>query len=167
MANKLGMLIIGGIIGAAASFFTSPRSGFENRNLAKDAVNAILGGSAVGGNQVVAQATQAAESAAAAGQEILKNAAEKGQEFYATASVKVREVAQNGIPGVAAQNAENDELRQKIEAARARIAAFFILPKSAALAFWSSAPTCCLCSTGPIPLWHWMTLKLWITTFSF
>ena len=123
MANKLGMLIIGGIIGAAASFFTSPRSGFENRNLAKDAVNAILGGSAVGGNQVVAQATQAAESAAAAGQEILKNAAEKGQEFYATASVKVREVAQNGIPGVAAQNAENDELRQKIEAARARIAA--------------------------------------------
>ena len=123
MANKLGMLIIGGIIGAAASFFTSPRSGFENRNLAKDAVNAILGGSAVGSNQVVAQATQAAESAAAAGQEILKNAAEKGQEFYATASVKVREVAQNGIPGVAAQNAENDELRQKIEAARARIAA--------------------------------------------
>ena len=123
MANKLGMLIIGGIIGAAASFFTSPRSGFENRNLAKDAVNAILGGSAVGGNQVVAQATQAAESAAAAGLEILKNAAEKGQEFYATASVKVREVAQNGIPGVAAQNAENDELRQKIEAARARIAA--------------------------------------------
>ena len=123
MANKLGMLIIVGIIGAAASFFTSPRSGFENRNLAKDAVNAILGGSAVGGNQVVAQATQAAESAAAAGQEILKNAAEKGQEFYATASVKVREVAQNGIPGVAAQNAENDELRQKIEAARARIAA--------------------------------------------
>ena len=35
----------------------------------------------------------------------------------------MREVAQNGIPGVAAQNAENDELRQKIEAARARIAA--------------------------------------------
>ena len=55
-------------------------------------------------------------------QELVKQAAEKTHEFYVTASAKVQEVASGVAPAVVSA-AESDELRQKIEAARQRIAA--------------------------------------------
>lgn len=121
MVKKLGIFLAGGAVGAALAYFTSPRSGFENRNLAKDAVSAALETAGVS-KDVAAQATQAAQNVAAQGQELMKQAAEKTQEFYATASTKVQEVATGVGTGVASAT-DNDELRKKIEAARQRIAA--------------------------------------------
>lgn len=120
MVKKLGVFLAGGAVGAAIAYFTCPRSGFENRNLAKDAVSAVL--ETAGTTDVANQATQAAQNVAAQGQEFVKQAAEKTHEFYATASTKVQEVASGVGTGVATA-ADNDELRKKIEAARQRIAA--------------------------------------------
>ena len=120
MVKKLGVFLAGGAVGAAIAYFTCPRSGFENRNLAKDAVSAVL--ETAGTTDVANQATQAAQNVAAQGQEFVKQAAEKTHEFYATASNKVQEVASGVGTGVATA-ADNDELRKKIEAARQRIAA--------------------------------------------
>ena len=122
MVKKLGIFLAGGAVGAAIAYFTCPRSGFENRNLAKDAVSAVMETATAGTDGVAAQATQAAQSVAAQGQELMKQAAEKTHDFYATASTKVQEVASNVAPAVASA-ADNDELRKKIEAARQRIAA--------------------------------------------
>ena len=119
MVKKLGVFLAGGAVGAAIAYFTCPRSGFENRNLAKDAVSAVL--ETAGTTDVANQATQAAQNVAAQGQEFMKQAAEKTHEFYATASTKVQEVASGVGTGVATA-ADNDELRKKIEAARQRIA---------------------------------------------
>lgn len=122
MVKKLGVFLAGGAVGAAIAYFTCPRSGFENRNLAKDAVSAVLETAGAGTTDVANQATQAAQNVAAQGQEFVKQAAEKTHEFYATASTKVQEVASGVGTGVATA-ADNDELRKKIEAARQRIAA--------------------------------------------
>ena len=118
MIKKLGVFIAGTIAGAAAAYFTSPRSGFENRNLAKDAVNAVLETAHID----PVQATRAVQTATEKGQELANQAAERTHEFYATASTKVQEVAAGVAPGVMGAT-DNDELRQKIEAARQRIAA--------------------------------------------
>lgn len=118
MVKKLGIFVAGSVLGAAIAYFTSPRSGFENRNLAKDAVSAVLETANVSTEGVAAQA----QSVAAQGQELVKQAAEKTHEFYVTASAKVQEVASGVAPAVVSA-AESDELRQKIEAARQRIAA--------------------------------------------
>ncbi len=122
MVKKLGAFLVGGAVGAAIAYFTSPRSGFENRNLAKDAVSAVLETANAGTEGVAAQVSRVAQDAAVQGQEFVKQAAEKTHEFYSTASVKVQEVASGVAPAVVAA-AEDDELRQKIEAARQRIAA--------------------------------------------
>ena len=122
MVKKLGVFLAGGAVGAAIAYFTCPRSGFENRNLAKDAVSAVLETAGAGTTDVANQATQAAQNVAAQGQEFVKQAAEKTHEFYATASTKVQEFASGVGTGVATA-ADNDELRKKIEAARQRIAA--------------------------------------------
>lgn len=122
MVKKLGIFLAGGAVGATIAYFTCPRSGFENRNLAKDAVSAVLETANEGTNGVASQAAAAAQNVAAQGQEFAKQAAEKTHEFYATASTKVQEVA-SGVGAGVASAADNDELRKKIEAARQRIAA--------------------------------------------
>ena len=122
MGKKLTMFLLGGAVGATMVYFTSPRSGFENRNLAKDAASALLETAGVDASGVAAQASQVAQNVASQGQEFVKQAAEKTQEFYATASTKVQEVATGAAAGVATAT-DNDELRKKIEAARQRIAA--------------------------------------------
>ena len=122
MVKKLGIFLAGGIVGAVAMYFTCPRSGFENRNLAKDAASAVFETGDGEATTFAAQANQVAQNVAAQGQEFMKQAAEKTHEFYATASTKVQEVASNVSAGAAAA-VENDALRKKIEAARQRIAA--------------------------------------------
>ena len=117
MSNKLGIFVGGALLGAAAVFFTSPRSGFENRNLVKDALGAICDTSKCGTTEAASSAVQAA---AGKGQDLLKVAEEKGAEFYATASNKVQEVIKGLAPSA---ETDTDELRKKIEAARQRIAA--------------------------------------------
>ena len=115
MVKKLGVFVAGTVLGAAIAYFTSPRSGFEIRYLAKDAVSAVLETANVAPEGVVAQATQGAE-------ELVKQATERTHEFYATASTKVQEIAAGVAPSVVSAT-DNDELREKIEAARQRIAA--------------------------------------------
>ena len=118
MANKLGIFLAGGLIGAAAVYFTSPRSGFENRNLAKSAVNAVFDCKCEGDNCTCDTFQAAAKNVAQQAQDLAETVAEKGQEFYVTAVSKVTEFTS----GSRAEEAANDELRAKIEAARQRIA---------------------------------------------
>lgn len=122
MGKKLGIFLAGGAVGAAIVYFTSPRSGFENRNLAKDAINTALEANGVDTSGIAAQASQVAQNVATHGQKLAQQAAEKTQEFYATAATKVQEVATGAYTSVTGA-ADNDELRNKIEAARQRIAA--------------------------------------------
>lgn len=122
MGKKLGIFLAGGAVGAAIVYFTSPRSGYENRNLAKDVINTALEANGVDTSGIAAQASHVAQNVATHGQKLAQQAAEKTQEFYATAATKVQEVATGAYTSVAGA-ADNDELRNKIEAARQRIAA--------------------------------------------
>lgn len=127
MANRFGAFIIGGIVGAAAALLFAPRSGAETRAAVADRANTVLGDAQGWSAQASANVQSAYQQATARGAEVVGGVAAKGQAV-------VDEVVARGQGVVAsAQEAagnmkpvfseKNDELRDKIEAARARIAA--------------------------------------------
>ena len=117
--NKLGIFLAGGLAGAAVALLVAPRSGRETRALVADTVNEAWGEAQELGSQGAASAQQAYQSAVERGQNVAQNVADKGQEVYGKASARVREAADGVQP---AFSQKNDELRDKIEAARQRIA---------------------------------------------
>lgn len=119
MAKKMGFFLAGGIIGAAIMYFASPRSGYENRNIAKSAFNAVLdNGAQSTGTGAVETIQSVAKNVANQAQDLAEAAIEKGQEFYVTASSR----AQDFVSGAREESAADAELREKIDAARQRIA---------------------------------------------
>ncbi len=140
--GKLSTLIIGGAIGAAAALLYAPRRGEETRAMVSEKVNAIWG-EAKDFTARAPQGVQAAyDSAQTRGESVFHGAAVKGQEFAQTAKVQATEFAhkatekgQEAYNAVASRVQEavsagpehpavaSDELREKIEAARQRIAA--------------------------------------------
>lgn len=92
--GKASSFILGGLIGAAAALLMAPKSGAETRVLVNDKINEVVGGSV----DIDGQVTNVINK--------VTNAV-KGE---------VSEVAEPAVTS-------NDELREKIEAARARIAA--------------------------------------------
>lgn len=130
MGNKIGAFIAGGLAGAAVALLCAPRSGRETRTMVADKVNDVWGEAQNLGGEGGVDVRQAYQNAAARGQEVVQNVAAKGQEFAQAAQAKGQEVygqaserVQGVVSGIGAQAQDNDELRDKIEAARQRIAA--------------------------------------------
>ena len=116
--NKLGIFLAGGLTGAAIALLCAPRSGRESRAMVSAKLNEAWGEAQDLGAQGAAGVQQAYQSAVTRGQDVVQNVASKGQEVYGAASSRVQEVVGSAPAGV-----HNDELREKIEAARQRIAA--------------------------------------------
>lgn len=108
--GRIGAFVLGGVVGAAVALLNAPRPGDETRAIITDWCNDNFGH----GNDITAglgdRARQTVDRAAAA-----------GQQAYSSAASKVQEVGKN-VPGVGNNAVDGDELRQKIEEARQRIA---------------------------------------------
>lgn len=116
--NKLCYFLAGGVAGAVIALLCAPRSGRETRALVSERLNNAWGQAQDIGAQGASGVQQAYQSAVEHGQDVAQNVADKGQEFYDKATTRVQEAVGNS--GFTSQ--ENDELREKIEAARQRIA---------------------------------------------
>lgn len=127
MANRFGAFIIGGIAGAVAALLFAPRSGADTRAMVAEKANSVLGDAQDWGAQASANVQNAYQQAAARGAEVVDDVTAKGQGFVDEMVARgqgvvggVQEAAGNMKPVFAEKN---DELREKIEAARQRIAA--------------------------------------------
>ncbi|MBQ9069579.1 MAG: YtxH domain-containing protein [Eggerthellaceae bacterium] len=125
MAGRIGFFIIGGIVGAAAALLYAPRTGEETRAYMADKANEAWGNAQSAGTD----AQSFYEEAKSRGQEVYQSAAETASAAYTRAAAtaqdainSVQEKIQGGSLGGVAATAQNDELREKIEAARQRIA---------------------------------------------
>ncbi len=108
MSNKLGFFLAGGAIGAVAALLCAPRTGEETRAIVAEKANAAWGDAQSIGANAGCSAQQAYQAASVRGQEVVSNV-----------NARVQEVASNIKPNF---TQSNDELREKIEAARQRIA---------------------------------------------
>ena len=104
--SKIGPFITGAAIGALAALLFAPQAGEKTRALVVEKANAVAG-----------EAKDFGAGFPGSAQEAFKSAQQKGQGFVADASARVKEVA--GQPA----EVDSDDLREKIEAARQRIAA--------------------------------------------
>lgn len=130
MSSKLGMFLLGGAIGAAAALLYAPRSGAETRALVADKANEAWGHAQHYGTEAQARGQQIYDNVAARGQEVYRTATTQARGAYdrtATAAQGAFTAAQSRLQ-TARDNMrpviveKNDELREKIESARQRIA---------------------------------------------
>ena len=119
MSNKLGIFLAGGAVGAVAALLCAPRTGQEARTMVAEKVNEAWGQAQNISADAGVNAQQVYQSAAVRGQEVVSSVQAKGQEVAGQAAARVQEVASNLKPSF---TQDNDELRDKIEAARQRIA---------------------------------------------
>ena len=112
--GKFATFVIGGLVGATAALMLSPRTGVGNRKVVVDKFNESC---PIAGD-VQGKAGMLVDSVAATSTKVINTVVDKGQDLYnnATRSQAVTVAA----PEVFAE--KNDELRQKIDAARERIA---------------------------------------------
>ena len=131
MSGKLAPFIFGGALGAVVALLYAPKTGEETRAYVADKANEAWGNAQNFGTDAQTRGQQFAAEAKAKGETLYQNLSENAQQTYAQASTRaqdavaavqarVQEAKDNGAPFAA--NA-NDELREKIEAARQRIAA--------------------------------------------
>lgn len=104
--SKIGPFITGAAIGALAALLFAPQTGEKTRALVVEKANAVAGEAKDFGAGFPGNAS-----------DILKNAQEMGQGFVSDAQARVKEAT--GQPA----EIDSDDLREKIEAARQRIAA--------------------------------------------
>ena len=112
MGNKLGVFLAGGLVGAVAALLCAPRTGSETRNMVAEKANAVWGEAQELGAQTASTAQQVVE-------EVAGPEAATRQDPYGGAASLVQEATS----GVKPAPVGSDDLREKIEAARARIAA--------------------------------------------
>ncbi len=131
MPSKFTWFALGAAAGAAAALLYAPRPGVETRALVGEKANAVCGeardwGAATSINASDAyrkaqdRGSVAYQNAQVKGREFAKNAQEKTSDLYNTAAARVQEKIHGVSP---AFSGSNDDLREKIEAARQRIAA--------------------------------------------
>lgn len=113
--GKFTTFLIGGIVGAAAGLLLSPRTGAENRAKVSEAINEKVNLEVPAGVQE--KADQFVEAAASTSQKVINTVVDNGSDAYKNVVSRV-----NQNPTVQAFNDNGDELRQKIDAARERIA---------------------------------------------
>lgn len=145
--KKLGAFILGGLVGGAIALLYAPRTGKESRELVCEKVNAVWGEAKDWTSSAPAGVHDAFQTAVSRGDSLLHDMSEKGQKFAETARERGQQFAENtrergaqfaetarekgqqaysavtsrvtGAP--ASFDDANDELREKIEAARQRI----------------------------------------------
>ncbi len=108
--GRISSFITGASIGVIAALLLAPKSGEQTRAFVAEKANAVAG-----------EAKDFGAGFPGAAQDILQTAQEKGAEFVKAATGKGQEIASQ-VSGPAPSQPD-DELRQKIEAARQRIAA--------------------------------------------
>lgn len=113
--GKFVPFVIGGIIGAAAGLLLSPRTGAENRAKLSEALNENVRIEVP--TNVQEKAGQFVDAAASTSQKVINTVVDNGSDAYKNVVSRV-----NQNPTVQAFNDNGDELRQKIDAARERIA---------------------------------------------
>ena len=104
--GKITWFLVGGLIGAGAALALTPKTGEETRSFVTEKATALAGEAKDFGAGLPGSATDALKSARDQGASLLQNVPGQGQKAAA-----------------AADDADADELRAKIEAARQRIAA--------------------------------------------
>lgn len=145
--KKLGAFILGGLVGGAIALLYAPRTGKESRELVCEKVNAVWGEAKDWTSSAPAGVHDAFQTAVSRGDSLLHDMSEKGQKFAETAREKGQQFAENArergaqfaeiarekgqqaysavtsrVTGAPASfDDANDELREKIEAARQRI----------------------------------------------
>lgn len=116
--GKFATFLIGGAVGAVAGLLLSPRSGAENRALLSEVANEKCGTVSCP-PQLQEKAGRFVEAAASTSTKVINTVVDNGAE----ARKAVAERAQKFAPApVQAFDTNGDELRQKIDAARERIA---------------------------------------------
>lgn len=115
--GKFATFVIGGALGAAAALLLSPRSGEENRAMVNRAINEKYN---VDVQATVQEKTGAfVDAAAATSTKVINTVVDNGSDAYKAVTSR----AQQAIPAAPAAIGEgSDELREKIDAARERIA---------------------------------------------
>ena len=113
--GKISTFLLGGVIGAGVALAFAPGTGEENRALVVEKANAFAGEAKDFGAGLPGTAQDVYKSARDKGESLLKDAQDKTGNLVGDASTKVKEVGSS--------DADQDELRAKIEAARQRIAA--------------------------------------------
>lgn len=145
--KKLGAFILGGLVGGAIALLYAPRTGKESRELVCEKVNAVWGEAKDWTSSAPAGVHDAFQTAVSRGDSLLHDMSEKGQKFAETARERGQQFAVNArergaqfaetarekgqqaysavtsrVTGAPASfDDANDELREKIEAARQRI----------------------------------------------
>ncbi len=114
--GKFSTFVIGGIIGAAAGLLFSPRTGAENRAIVADKINE--NGDITG--VVQEKAGQVVDAAASVSTKVINTTVDKGQEVYRTVTTRVQQATPDQASEVFVE--KGDDLREKIDAARERIA---------------------------------------------
>lgn len=120
MNNKFGMFLLGGALGALAALLYAPRSGTETRALVADKAQEAWGSAQQLSTEAGQRTAQLYKTASEAAIQTGERTAEAAQSAFSAAQEKVNAVRENVEPLFAEKN---DELREKIEEARKRIAA--------------------------------------------
>lgn len=119
--GRFTAFVIGGVVGAAATFLLSPRSGAENRALLNQAVSENCKCPVSPQTQQKAKETAGrfVDAAASTSTKVINTVVDGGSDAYKAATARVQQITP---PSVEAFNNNSDELREKIDAARERIA---------------------------------------------
>lgn len=142
MSGKLTAFLAGGAIGALMALLYAPRPGEETRALVADKANEAWGQAREYGSQAQARGQEIYDNMSAQGKVAYQTASANASQAFTTASTNVQQAYNTASSGAkeafgAAQarvsglrdgsksdsDVRNDELREKIEAARERIAA--------------------------------------------
>ena len=129
--SKIVPFVVGGAVGTLAALLYAPRTGSQMRSLVVEKVNALWGEAKDWGSSATSGAQEAYKAAQEKGtsvfndvasnaQDFAKNAVSQAGEMFSSASSRVKEAAPQAAP---AYSGDGDDLREKIEAARQRIAA--------------------------------------------
>ena len=110
--GKIKSFLIGAVLGSVAALLFAPKTGEQTRALVTEKANAVA-----------SEAKDFGAGMPGTAQEILKTAQDRGAELIKTAQGKGQEIASGAASKAPAAAQPDDDLREKIEAARKRIAA--------------------------------------------
>lgn len=132
MGRGLRALIFGGAVGAALGILYAPRSGKKTRAILAEKTDALWGQEAQDKGTILGEVAKTTKTAVEAGQNIFnvaqkgkfgdvtKEAAQMGQKLFHDTSNFVGDFTNDNVRPVFSE--KNDELRKKIDTARAKIA---------------------------------------------
>jgi gas vesicle protein len=121
--KKVCWFLTGGLLGAAAAIFLTPRTGEQTRNMVADYAGTVVTDAQGARAQAVDAIQNGIAQAQEKGAEVVSAAQEKRAEVAATVQDAAENVKDAAVNARGNASDKNDELREKIEAARARIAA--------------------------------------------